>query len=346
MRRENRPIGPVGRDHGQSWSLVSTSLQRDGLPADTEPEDVAGREKVPAKEQTSASKPSRMTSPNGARQRSVRSGKRAGGQLAALRRPFPGNSSPRVHHLRTSRVSLEPLDSLLPFYRYDGCMETPAAEPSAFDYGQLYEYRFRGIDQVRRQSVWDVIARHIYQEMGSPSVVLDPAAGRCEFLSAIPARERWGIDIAEHAELLDSGIKIVIGDALAVQLPQAHFDGVFVSNFLEHLPTQEDVARLLVRLHHAMKPGGRIAVLGPNFRYCAREYFDCADHTLALTHISVAEHLSSAGFTVHEVRPRFLPYSFRSALPASKTLTSAYLKIRPAWRLFGKQFLVVADVPV
>jgi hypothetical protein len=87
--------------------------------------------------------------------------------------------------------------------------------------------------------------------------------------------------------------------------------------------------------------GGRIAVLGPNFRYCSREYFDCADHTLALTHVSVEEHLYAAGFEIETVDARFLPYSFRSRLPTGRVGVRAYLRFPPAWRLLGKQFLVI-----
>jgi SAM-dependent methyltransferase len=224
-------------------------------------------------------------------------------------------------------------------------MEVPASGESGFDYGRLYEYRFRDVNQGQRQEVWNVISRHIHRAMGSPEIVLDPAAGRCEFLNVVPARERWGIDIAEHSEFRDPGIKMIIGDALSVQIPQTYFDGVFVSNFLEHLSSQQDVARLLVRLRQSLRPGGCIAILGPNFRYSWREYFDCADHTLALTDVSVAEHLYSAGFTIGEIRPKFLPYSFRSVLPASKALTGAYLRFPPAWRLLGRQFLVLAHAP-
>ena len=61
----------------------------------------------------------------------------------------------------------------------------------------------------------------------------------------------------------------------------------------------------------ASTPDGQIVVMGPNFRFCYREYFDCADHTLALTHTTVAEHLYAAGFQVTQIRPQFLPYSFR-----------------------------------
>jgi hypothetical protein len=73
---------------------------------------------------------------------------------------------------------------------------------------------------------------------------------------------------------------------------------------------------------------------------CPREYFDCADHVLALTHVAVAEHLHAAGFSVGAVVPRFLPYSFRGRLPASPVLTRAYLRHPVLWRLAGKQFLV------
>jgi hypothetical protein len=81
--------------------------------------------------------------------------------------------------------------------------------------------------------------------------------------------------------------------------------------------------------------------MGPNFRYCRDEYFDYADHTLPLTHLAIAEHLYAAGFEVAEIVPRFLPYSFRSRFPASPSLTRAYLRTPAAWRLLGKQFLVI-----
>jgi hypothetical protein len=94
-----------------------------------------------------------------------------------------------------------------------------------------------------------------------------------------------------------------------------------------------------------MAPGGRIAVLGPNFRYCPKEYFDCADHELALTHVAVAEHLYAAGYEIERIIPRYLPYSFRGVLPPSPTLTRRYLQTPLAWRILGKQFLVIGRRP-
>jgi hypothetical protein len=127
------------------------------------------------------------------------------------------------------------------------------------------------------------------------------------------------------------------------ELPDSYFDGIFVSNFLEHLASQEEVHRFLGLMYEATEPGGRIAIMGPNFRYSKDEYFDMADHTVVLTHMAVIEHLHWAGYRATKVIPRFLPYSFTGRLPASPALTRLYLRVPLAWRVLGRQFLVVGE---
>ncbi|HYV16782.1 MAG TPA: class I SAM-dependent methyltransferase [Conexibacter sp.] len=211
------------------------------------------------------------------------------------------------------------------------------------NYNRLYRYRFRATDQQDRTAVWREIAAFVHTQLGAPERVLDPAAGRGEFINAIPARERWAVDRVAYAEgTYDAGVRLVVADVFDAELPSEHFDGVFVSNFLEHLPTQEAVAAFLERMHATLRVGGRIAIIGPNFRHCAKEYFDMADHTVILTHKAIAEHLYAAGFEPERVESRFLPYSFTGRLPASASLTRAYLRTPAAWRLLGKQFLVIA----
>jgi ubiquinone/menaquinone biosynthesis C-methylase UbiE len=210
------------------------------------------------------------------------------------------------------------------------------------NYQRLYEYRFRGIDQGARDAVWREIAAHVYGELGRPDRVLDPAAGRGEFINNVPAAERWAVDRVAYEEGSHAdGTKVIVADVFEAELPLEHFDGVWVSNLLEHLPTPEAVGAFLEKMYSVIAPGGRIAVMGPNFRFCADEYFDCADHTLALTHVAVAEHLYAAGFEPLKVMPRYLPYSFRGRLPPSAALTRRYLRTPMAWRLLGKQFLVI-----
>lgn len=210
------------------------------------------------------------------------------------------------------------------------------------DYQRLYEFRFRDVDQPSRERVWGVIAEDIYQRMGRPAVVLDPAAGRCEFINAIPASEKWVVDQVDHGFARGANTKVLIADVLTADLPEGLFDGVFVSNFLEHMASPDAVATFLTRMRTTMAPDGRIAVMGPNFKYCAREYFDCADHILALSHMAVEEHLYAAGFTLLSTLPRYLPFSFRGVLPPSPKLTDLYLRMPLAQRILGKQFLVLA----
>jgi hypothetical protein len=210
------------------------------------------------------------------------------------------------------------------------------------NYQRLYEYRFRDINQASRTAVWDEIAPFIHEQLGRPDRVLDPAAGRGEFINAVPAPERWAVDQVDYAEgTYDTGVHAVVSDIFDAELPHGHFGGIFVSNFLEHLLSQEAVASFLEKMRAATSHGGRIAIMGPNFRYCAREYFDMADHTVILTHQGVAEHLYAAGFVPERIEPRFLPYSFTGRLPPSPVLTRRYLQTPAAWRLLGKQFLVI-----
>ena len=210
------------------------------------------------------------------------------------------------------------------------------------NFQRLYEYRFRDVDQRARAAVWSEIGPYVHRRLGSPDRLLDPAAGRCEFLNAVPAAERWGVDLVDYEESwAQPGVRLVVGDVMEVELPEAYFGGIWISNFLEHLPDQETVAAFLERMRDRLVPGGRVAVMGPNFRYCAKHYFDCADHTVILTHVGVEEHLYAAGFEIEAVDARFLPYSVRGRLPASPALTRRYLAAPLAWRLLGKQFLVV-----
>jgi SAM-dependent methyltransferase len=212
------------------------------------------------------------------------------------------------------------------------------------NYERLYSYRFHDIDQDSRTAVWEEIAPHVHGLMGSPRKVLDPAAGRGEFIEAIAAEERVAVDEVAYPEAEhSSGVRRVTSKIMDAELPSGHFDGVFVSNFLEHLPSQEGISEFLERMHEVMAPGGRIAIMGPNYRYCSNEYWDCADHIVALTHLAIDEHLYTAGFEPERNIPRYLPYSFRGILPPSRKLTRMYLQTPLAWRLLGKQFLVIGQ---
>ena len=91
-----------------------------------------------------------------------------------------------------------------------------------------------------------------------------------------------------------------------------------------------------------LKPDGRLIVLQPNIRYVGAAYWDFIDHRVALTERSLVEAAQAAGFEVETLIPRFLPYTTKSRLPQSPWLVRAYLRVPLAWRLMGKQTLLVA----
>jgi hypothetical protein len=51
------------------------------------------------------------------------------------------------------------------------------------------------------------------------------------------------------------------------------------------------------------------------------------------------------GFEMERVVPRFLPYTMNNATPTHELLVRAYLAIPLAWKILGKQFLVIARKP-
>ena len=117
------------------------------------------------------------------------------------------------------------------------------------NFERLYNYRFQDIDQNGRIAVWKEISPHVHGIMGQPQKVLDPAAGRGEFIGAVPARETWAVDaVAYEQALYKPDTKVVTASIMDAELPADHFDGVFVSNFLEHLYDQEAIAAFLERM--------------------------------------------------------------------------------------------------
>ena len=155
------------------------------------------------------------------------------------------------------------------------------------DLSKVYQFRFAGISQEKKDATWALITRWIESRLETPKSVLDPAAGRGEFIISSQAQERWACDLSDQRISWPTGVTTRFGDIYKVDLPENYFDLIFVSNFLEHLATPNDVYKYLMQLRKSLKPGGKLAIMGPNFRYCAKGYYDFADHLLPLTHRTI-----------------------------------------------------------
>ena len=211
------------------------------------------------------------------------------------------------------------------------------------DYQRIYEYRFKDTNFNDKLKVWKEISSFLYKFMGKPKSILDPAAGMCEFINSFPAQEKWAVDIEDSVEKFSNeGNKTAVGNIFDITLDKNDFDAVFMSNFLEHLGTAENVSKLFKKLKKHLSDDRVVCIMGPNFKYCADDYFDCSDHTLILTHTSVEEILYASGYEIIKSHPKFLQFSFRGKLPPSQLVTKVYLKIKFFLEPSGKQFLILA----
>jgi SAM-dependent methyltransferase len=213
---------------------------------------------------------------------------------------------------------------------------------------RVYGRRFSTKEAQRKSLVWREIGRYLGRFVPRDGRVLDVACDRGDFITNIDAKEKWASDLREVSDGLPSDVRFVCSDGLRLHehVPKAYFDLVFMSNYLEHLPSGDAVVEQLEVVAELLRPGGRVMVLQPNIRLTGPAYWDFIDHKVALTERSLIEAAELSGFETEHVIKRFLPYTTKSALPQTPSLVRAYLAFRPAWLLLGKQTLYIGRRPL
>ncbi len=213
--------------------------------------------------------------------------------------------------------------------------------------GAIYAARFSPQEIAQKRLLWEVLVADVFQRyVPSDGTVLDLGAGRCEFTNAVRARRRIAVDLDPTIRtLVDPGVEALVTSSTDLgAVADGSVDCVFTSNFFEHLPGSAELLATLREVRRVLAPGGRLVVLMPNARYLGGAFWDYLDHHLPLTQHSLAEALALEGFAVERSVPRFLPYTVRGRLPVSRLLIRGYLRFPPAWRVLGRQMLVVARV--
>ena len=207
----------------------------------------------------------------------------------------------------------------------------------------IYTRRFQGIE-ADRDRIWSVLSRFFEQWVTPTSAVLDVGAGYCEFINHVEAREKYALDVSLiTSSKAAPGVRVICQDICHRWMIDSNsIDCVFTSNFFEHLPTKEDLKHCLNEIQRVLRVGGILLAMGPNIRFCSDVYWDFFDHYLPLSDRSLTEALEIAGFAVERVIPRFLPYTMARRRPPSPFLVRLYLRMPFFWRLWGKQFLIVA----
>jgi len=212
------------------------------------------------------------------------------------------------------------------------------------DLMERYRVRFSEAQRRRKDAVWKVLCEHFFQRyVPADATVLELASGYGEFLRYIRAGRKIAVDLNPEAKSFapaDAEFHLRGADDLSC-FESSSVDVCFSSNFFEHLPTKEVLDRVLQEALRVLRPGGIYLAMQPNLRYAPGEYWDYYDHVLPLTHLSCREAFEKAGFVVTELIDRFVPFSTSSKLPQHPALVRLYLAVPLAWRLLGRQFVIV-----
>lgn len=218
---------------------------------------------------------------------------------------------------------------------------------SSTELKSMYEARFKE-KLGYREKVWEVLLRDCFQKwFQTTDDVLDLGSGYGEFINAVHCGKKYAMDL--NPDTKDKvGKDVVVFEQDCSErwpLPDNTLDAVFTSNFFEHLPDKQALSRTITEVRRCLKPGGRIVCMGPNIKYLPGQYWDFIDHYLPLTELSLSEALTQGGLKTEVCIDKFMPFTMVNAPKYPTIFIAAYLRMPIAWKLFGKQFLVVAKKP-
>lgn len=224
---------------------------------------------------------------------------------------------------------------------------SPPNPALAAEVEQIYNRRFNE-HLAYRNTVWQVLTSRFFATYVSrDATVLDLGCGYGEFINNISCGKKFAMDLNPTARRhLAKDVTFLEQDCSQNwQLPDASLDVVFTSNFFEHLASKQALSDTVAQAKRCLKSGGRLIAMGPNIRYTGGAYWDFLDHHVALTDRSLTELLEIQGLRVDKMVDRFLPYTMVNARPVPVGLIALYLRFPPAWKIMGRQFLVIASKP-
>jgi ubiquinone/menaquinone biosynthesis C-methylase UbiE len=193
----------------------------------------------------------------------------------------------------------------------------------------------------KRKTLWSVLASHISKKYIQPDyAVVELGAGWCDFINNIDSHRRLAVDVWEGLkDQAGPGVECLVHDATVLPtIENGTIDVIFASNFVEHL-TQEEFRKGLEEWHRVLKPGGRLILVQPNFRYAFKRYFDDYTHISIWTHTSLVDFVCSKNWTLEKTIPKFMPLSIKTKLPVSKFLIKSYL-LSPVKPFAGQMMMV------
>ena len=209
---------------------------------------------------------------------------------------------------------------------------------------QIYEKRFSGFENYRNK-VWNILVSQFFHRWINPEFsILDLGCGYGEFINHTKCKNRHAMDLNPNArKKLNENIIFHEQDCSNTwSINPSSIDLIFTSNFFEHLPNKESLRSTIEEIRKALKPNGLLIAMGPNISVLKGSYWDFWDHHVPLSDASLCELLQINDFSIIKSYPCFLPYNMVRVKQRPLFLVSLYLKLPFLWKIFGKQFLVVA----
>lgn len=203
-------------------------------------------------------------------------------------------------------------------------------------------YATRFTPDPARSGVWREIARYVARDIKDSSTVLELGCGYGDFINSIPSDRKMAIDLHEGiAGGLKPDVQFICGDCTNLDFLKTNsVSTIFASNLLEHLQ-RDAISRLLSEIRRVLHPKGRLLLIQPNYRLCAKNYFDDYTHVTIFSDTSLCGLLEAEGFAIQRCVPGLLPFSMKSSLPKHPLLVRLYLHapLRP----LARQMYVVAE---
>jgi ubiquinone/menaquinone biosynthesis C-methylase UbiE len=138
---------------------------------------------------------------------------------------------------------------------------------------------------------------YVHQYLPNGGRILDIGCGTGNFLSQFKNDKRYDIEGVEFSsfaakEAREKGVKVHLGDILALNITSQSYDCVSLIYVLEHFPRPLD---LLIEIHRLLKTGGYCFIAVPNFNYLRLVYTGLVSYVFfrKKTHLFAEEHLQN-----------------------------------------------------